>query len=368
MIPRLPGVALVLAAAAFSAAPRWQVQYFYDQDDSSIALRQIDFLSSQRAIAIGVKTDDRGRGEGVALLTSDGGNNWSLAELPERPVSLFCLDESACWLVGSDGGIYFSAEAGKDWKRLSRERLTTRVAFITRDHGFAVGARKKLLETRDGGKSWKKMPVLQTVKTNEDRTVFHVARFLTPKHGIIAGRTEPLRLIDTPIWMDPEPEDSVEFPTISVILQTRDAGETWEAGTTSIFGRISQIRGNMTAGFGLALVEYDRHFQHPSEIMRINFRTGGSNPILARKDFAITDVALRTDGTVFAAGFRPPGTLARTPVPGKVRVMTSSGDLKLWLDTEMDYRAVANRVSIAVAPDGAPWIATDAGMILKLVR
>ena len=366
MRARTFAVALVAAAMAAGAAPRWDLQYFYDEDESSVALRQIHFLSAQRAIAIGVKNRDN-RTEGIALLTSDGGASWTMAELPDRPVSLFCLEESSCWLVGT-GGIYFSAEAGKDWKRISRERLVTRVVFTSRERGFAVGARKKLLETRDGGRTWKKMAVADQVKTPEERTVFHVATFVTPKHGIIAGRTEPLRLIDTPIWMDPDPEDTVEFPTISAILQTRDAGETWQAGTTSIFGRISQLRGSMAAGFGLALVEYDRHFRHPSELMRIDFRTGASAPVIARKDFAMTDIAIRADGTVIAVGFRPPGRLARTPVPGKVRAMISSHDLKLWMDTDVDYRAVANRVNVALSPDGTAWMATDSGMILKLVR
>jgi photosystem II stability/assembly factor-like uncharacterized protein len=265
-------------------------------------------------------------------------------------------------------GIYFSAEGGRDWKRVSREKLITRVAFTTRERGFAVGARRKLLETSDGGRTWKKMAVADSVKTSEDRTVFHVATFLTPKMGVIAGRTEPLRLLDVPIWMDPDPEDSVEFPTLSAIIQTRDGGEKWEAGTTSIFGRISQLRGQLKAGFALALVEYDRYFRHPSELMRIDFRTGQSDPAIARRDFAITDMAVMPDGTVFAAGFRPLGSLARTPVPGKVRVMSSSGDLKLWMEMDVDYRAVANRVAITSAPDGKVWMATDTGMILLLVR
>jgi hypothetical protein len=367
MIACRAAVAFAVLTTAAAAAPRWQVQFFHDESDSAVALRQIQFLSATRGIAIGTRNFDSGRSEGIALLTSDGGASWTAARLPDQPVSLFCLDEASCWLVGT-GGIYFSAEAGKDWKRISREKLVTRVVFTTRDRGFAVGARKKLLETQDGGRKWKKMAVSDAVKTAAERTVFHVATFLTPKHGVIAGRTEPLRLIDTPIWMDPDPEDTVEFPTIAVILQTRDGGETWESGTTSIFGRISQMRGSMSAGFALALVEYDRTFRHPSELMRVDFRTGGTQPVYGNKEFAITDMAVRPDGTVFAAGFKPPGLLARTPVPGKVRVMTSSGDLSFWIGMDVDYRAVANRVSITLAPDGTPWIATDGGMILKLVR
>ena len=366
MLRRAALIALAVLTTAAVAAPRWQVAFFHDEDESSIALRQIHFLSDRRAISIGLlqKGD---RTEGVAVVTADGGATWTPTRLPDQPLSLFCLDDSTCWLVGA-GGIYFSAEGGRDWKRISRERLITRVVFLTRERGFAVGARKKLLETNDSGRTWKKMEVAASIKTPENRTVFHVATFLTPMQGVIAGRSEPLRLIDTPIWMDPDPEDSAEFPTVSAIVQTKDGGKTWDAGTTSIFGRIAQIRGQAAAGFALALVEFDRSFRHPSELVRIDLRKGSSDSVFARKDFAITDVAVRPDGTVFAVGFQPPGTYARTPVPGKVRVMTSSGDLKLWVEQPVDYRAIATRIGIALAPDGTPWIATNEGMILKLVN
>jgi photosystem II stability/assembly factor-like uncharacterized protein len=366
MLRRAAVIAFAVFTTAAVAAPGWQVAYFHDEDESSIALRQIHFLSAQRAISIGL-LQKGSRSEGVAVVTGDGGANWTTARLPDQPVSLFCLDDSSCWLVGA-GGIYFSAEGGREWKRISRERLITRVVFLTRERGFAVGARKKLLETNDGGRTWKKMAVAGSIKTPESRTVFHVATFLTPNQGLIAGRSEPLRLLDTPIWMDPDPEDSVEFPTVSAIVQTRDGGKTWEAGTTSIFGRIAQLRGQAAAGFALALVEFDRSFRHPSELVRIDLRKGSSESVFARKDFAITDVAVRPDGTVFAAVFQPPGTYARTPVPGKVRVMTSSGDLKLWMEQPVDYRAVATRVSIALAPNGTPWMATNQGMILRLAN
>lgn len=367
MTPSRIIAALAVVAASAMAAPRWEMRYFYDEDESSISLRQIEFLSPQRGLAVGV-LNKKGDSEGVALLTTDGGKTWTTAELPDhRPMSLFCQDEASCWLVGAEG-IYFSAEGGRDWKRVSREKLLTRIAFTSRERGFAVGARRKLLETRDGGRTWKKMPVADSVKTSEDRTVFHVVAFITPKIGVIAGRTEPLRLLETPIWMDPDPTDSVEFPTITAVLQTRDGGEKWEVGTTSIFGRISQLRGTPKTTFGIALVEYDRYFRHPSELLRIDFKTGSSDSVIARKDFAVTDVAVKADGAVYAAGFRPIGTLARTPVPGKVRVLSSSGDLKLWMEMDVDYRAVANRVSITTAPDGNLWMATDTGMILQLQR
>jgi hypothetical protein len=53
-------------------------------------------------------------------------------------------------------------------------------------------------------------------------------------------------------------------------------------------------------------------------------------------------------------------------VPGKVRVLRSR-DFAVWTDLDVDYRAVANRTSLAAAGDHGIWLATDNGMILKLV-
>ena len=64
---------------------------------------------------------------------------------------------------------------------------------------------------------------------------------------------------------------------------------------------------------------------------------------------------------------RGAGTLAQTPVPGKLVVLHSI-DLKNWTQMEIDYRASGRRVILASPPDsGEVWIATDTGMILKLV-
>jgi hypothetical protein len=47
--------------------------------------------------------------------------------------------------------------------------------------------------------------------------------------------------------------------------------------------------------------------------------------------------------------------------------MLVSSNRKVWLEMDVDYRAVAQRAILA-APDAAHvWVATDTGMILNLV-
>jgi hypothetical protein len=362
MSSRLFCLAVLLVSRALPAGV--ELVRFHDEDRSTLVLRDIEFPSVRRGFAVGSLV--RGNGErSVAVVTSDAGQTWSEIPLPDVPVSTYCLDESACWLAAR-GGVWFSAETGRGWQRLSKEKLLTRVWFKTRERGWGVGARKKLVETSDGGRTWTKMAVSDEVKTSEDRTVFHALTFLNDSRGIIAGKVEP-RSDELPIWMEAEPELEREVPSLSVVVESADGGQTWKTTSTSMFGRITTVRSSRRLPFAIALIEFDRYFTYPSELFRIDTKTGNSQRIFRDKEFAITDVVVLPDGTVVAAGFEPPGRLVRTPVPGKLRVMRTS-DLSVWSTVDVDYRAVARRVSAGAAPDGTVWLATDTGMILRWRR
>jgi hypothetical protein len=73
-----------------------------------------------------------------------------------------------------------------------------------------------------------------------------------------------------------------------------------------------------------------------------------------------------TDGSAYAAGFQPSGLIAYSPVPEPVKILHSN-NLTTWTDMPVDYRAVARRVILAAVDATHVWVATDTGMILKLV-
>jgi photosystem II stability/assembly factor-like uncharacterized protein len=358
------GLFLILAiCSASGAAERWELQLFHDKDDSVLNIIDIAFPTPQRGLAVAI-LEEKGREKPTTLVTSNGGADWEYVEAPDAPVSLYCLDESACWMVGRKG-VWFTSEGGRQWNRVLKRSNLTKVYFLTRERGWAIGAEKTLLATTDGGKKWTKMPVTEEVKTSEDRTVFHAISFFG-KSGVIAGRSEPVSRSELPIWMDPDIEDRKERPTMTVVLQTQDSGETWKVSTTSIFGRISDVATSDT-GLGLALIEFDRWFEYPSEIYVMNLVTGKNDRVLRQTNFAATDVVVLSSGAGVVAGFVPAGKLAQTPIPGKLRILTSN-NLINWTDMEIDYRAVARRASLAFAGREHGWVATDTGMILHLAR
>jgi hypothetical protein len=116
----------------------------------------------------------------------------------------------------------------------------------------------------------------------------------------------------------------------------------------------------------LALVEFHDAFQWPSEVYRTDARTGGSARVFREKNRAVTDV-LMAGGSGYLAAIEPPGTLRDLPIPGKLKVLTSE-DLSKWVEMQVDYRAEGRRAVFAKAGTCDLWVATDAGMILKLVR
>lgn len=354
---------LLLAACTAAFAARWELVYFHDEDRSALTITDLKFPSATRGVATGIVQRQGKDPKPVVMVTSDGGGNWSMVDTKEPGISLFFLSETDGWMV-TPSGVWFTQETGRSWTRILKRNGLTRVHFITRERGWAIGSRKTILETSDGGKTWKDVPQAKALNTNADWTTFYAIGFATEKLGLIAGRSGiPRSREDFPIWMDPKANSRREWPSMSVMFQTNDGGATWKEDKSSLFGRISQL--SLAAdGRELALLEFDYFFEYPSEVF-CNSKSGKFERCFRSKDFAVTDVAVKAGAPAFIAGFQPGGLLARTPVPGKVRI-ASSVDLAKWVDFDVDYRAVAKRVVLAVFDKNNVWAATDSGMILRL--
>jgi hypothetical protein len=356
-----------LLAAPAAPAERWRLQYFHDADDSSLVITDLRFPTPQRGMAVGYFVE-RGKQKPAGLATKDGGQTWTKVALPRSAVAVFFANESLGWLVGADGSIWRTTEFGQDWTRLTRLPGVLRVHFVDANRGWAVGAHKSVWETTDGGKKWNRVAAAAEPKTTSDFTVYTCIAFANAKDGMITGWSKPPlgspHRRRMPDWLDPESRPR-ELPSVSLVLETRDGGTHWKVSEGSLFGRVAQIR-LAPEGRALGLIEFRDAFDWPAEVIRFDWRTGKSARVFRRKDRAVTDVVLPPQGPAYLAAIEPPGTLARSPVPGKLR-MLESDNLTDWREMEVDYRAVAGRAILA-APDAAHlWVATDTGMILKLV-
>lgn len=356
-----------MSAVSLGAAERWRLQFMHDEKDSALTINDLKFPSASRGVAVGYLTKGHSVSP-VALVTNDGGQKWDFVKTKVPGLSLFFLNESTGWMV-TQKSLWKTVESGRSWTELPKSAATANVSqvyFRDENHGWAVGQAKAFYATTDGGKLWTRVPAVDQVESTRERTLFECIAFANDRGGMVAGvslppRDEPM----VPAWMDPE---SVvrqrEQPHLMVFFQTVDGGSTWKPSTMSMFGRPTRLALSAD-GRGLLLLEFRDAFQYPSEVFRLGATADQGGRAFRREDRAVTDVALLTGGPAYLAAIEPPGRLAWSPVPGKVKLIKSA-DMSTWTEMEVDYRAVAHRAILAVFDAGHAWAATDTGMILRL--
>jgi len=367
--PGRPATALLALLSFAGALPgeRWHLQYFYDENKTGLTINDLKFASAQRGVAIGFIGEGK-KTRPTAVVTSDGGAHWTLVPTREMGVSLYFLNEGLGWMVSAPRGLWQTTEAGRNWKKLpDPPKGLARVWFLDEKHGFGVGSNKLVVETQDGGLHWKPLATAAEPKTTPEYTFYTWISF-TGQNGVITGFSRPPKQGGQkfPDWLEPDEAVSrAERPHLNITLKTADAGANWIPDTASMFGRISRFRigGN---GIALALTEFAASFPFPAEVFSINGRTGQADRVYREKDRAINDAWIAPSGTAYLTGVEVPGRLRTVVVPGKLKIVTSS-DLKRWTEMPVDYRAVATRAMMSLVDDQNIWVATDTGMILKLV-
>jgi len=154
-----------------------------------------------------------------------------------------------------------------------------------------------------------------------------------------------------------------QVPTLTLLLNTADAGATWKTQTAPLFGTVSSVR--LQGILGLAVFAFNESFEWPTEVYRLELSNGQTESVFKQKDRRVTDCALFAGPRAFLAAVEPPGRLNSVPIPGKVRILTSS-DLMQWTEMAVDYKANARSLVLAGPDAGHQWAATDTGMILHL--
>jgi len=369
----------VLLAAPLAFSQKWNLQYFYDEAGSQLELTGLAFPSAERGIAIGAIYDrDHRKPRFTALVTSDGGAKWALVPLKEFPRSIFFLNDSTGWMVTTDG-LWFTQESGRSWTRIADQikpdkklgptppgGLILRVWFLNTQHGFAVGFQKAVFETQDGGRTWKPVAEAAKPESKAEYTLYTQIAFADDKHGIIGGSYSPPESgSELPEWMEPERTlRKREVPRLLLELTTPDGGATWASGTAPIVGSLADL--HLAGTSGLAVFQYTDSFEWPSEVFRLDLTTAASASVFKQKDRRITSAVVYPGQRAFLGAVEPQGSLRSSPIPGKVKILSTS-DLKDWQEMKVDYRAVASSLVLAGPDPEHLWVATDTGMILHLV-
>lgn len=143
--------------------------------------------------------------QGIALLTTDDeGNTWfPLWTDPHAEAGIVGFDfinEDGGWMLLGDGAFLQSRDGGRTWKKIANlpaepAKQTTSLDFVTDKIGFIVGNGGLILMTRDGGQNWQQ----QTSGVGEN--LYKVAAADT-NHVWASGQS-------------------------GVLLETRDGGASW---------------------------------------------------------------------------------------------------------------------------------------------
>jgi len=373
-------LAILAAFHASAFAERWKVQYFYDEGRDTLDIADLAFPSPEHGIAVGTILDELSRKKPryVALTSGDGGARWATKELVEHPRSIFFLNESTGWMV-TDDSFWFTETSGVNWKRIAPQikpdkkisqvsgGLILRVWFLDAKHGFAVGLQKSVYESKNGGGTWTAVAEAAQPAGAPAFTTYRLIYFEAGKAGMIYGSSSPPRRDDPnlPEWM--EPERAVKrrpVPMLSLSLKTLDGGATWKSDTAQVLGTLSNAC--LSGPDGLSVYEFNQSFASPSEVYHLDGRAGKITNVYHDK-LRVMDCTLFRGPRAFLAAVEPPGRLNTVPIPGKVKILTST-DLTDWTEMDVDYKANA-RSLIMAGPDAEHlWVATDTGMILHLVQ
>jgi photosystem II stability/assembly factor-like uncharacterized protein len=360
-------VNFVLAAAIPAAAEQhWEIQYQYRQTDSTLTINDLTFPDDRHGIGCGYTTDRKDKDRSLVLVTGDAGATWTEVPVKETCLSLFFLGDSRGWMV-TDNGLWSTEEAGRTWtKSKTAPAGLLRVNFLDHDHGFAAGRGKHVYETKDAGATWTPVAAASAAPGDATYTTYGDISF-DGKNGVISGWNIPPRR-GGPDWMDPkQAETQKQVPHVVILLQTLDGGNTWHESDVSLFGQITRVSMS-DRRLALGLIEFKDDFSYPSEVYQIAMNGGQNSLAFRAKDRAITDVKVfNGTGRGLLVGYETNGPIYRSPIPGKLKVLTSD-DLKNWTEMPVDYRAVAHSALITGPDEQHLWIATDTGMILKLAE
>jgi hypothetical protein len=168
-----------------------------------------------------------------------------------------------------------------------------------------------------------------------------------------------------PAWLEPSrARPSGKATDVIEIGHTTDGGATW---TFSAVPRTDDLIDVVfSRGEPPWFIFQPSGAESTSEIARYDRTTNQMNVVLRDTDALVAD-AIASGGTTWVAAIARQGRLLNLPVPGKLRLY-SGPDFEHMDRTDVDYRAVARRAQFAVDGQGAVFLATDTGMILKLAR
>lgn len=195
--------------------------------EANVRLVRAIFADSQRGWVFGET--------GVVFATRDGGEHWERQASPTKHLLLggASIDDTHLWLVGAGATIVQTGDGGLTWRNgVIRDDANVRftaASFVGNNLGWTVGAAGRIFKSTDGGRTW------FAQRSSVDADLFDV-KFLNADEGWVVGSE-------------------------GLLLHTNDGGKHWivESNATShALQRLFFIDRNngWAVGFGGTILKY----------------------------------------------------------------------------------------------------------------
>lgn len=167
---------LVATGSIFKSNSYW---YFFDIDDFTFPLRDIEFTNKNTAYIAGY---------GFVKKSTDNLKTWKTLNIKgDYFYDIDFVNENIGFICGWQGGVYKTTDAGKTWasirsvnKIFSKRHHYENIDFINENNGIVCGYDGEILHTNNGGISWKKIKI----DTNTD---FHSIYFYDINTVFVGG-------------------------------------------------------------------------------------------------------------------------------------------------------------------------------------
>ncbi|MES2489196.1 MAG: YCF48-related protein [Pseudomonadota bacterium] len=137
-------------------------------------------------------------GEQGVILRSADGKQWTQSPSPVNSMltRVRFTDDKRGWVLGYSGSILQTEDGGATWKLRhydQEQHAMYDILFLDAQHGFAVGGFGNVLETRDGGTTWAESAPALAEQRLHLNTILRTADgsiLIAGEHGLLARSTD----------------------------------------------------------------------------------------------------------------------------------------------------------------------------------